>query len=256
MFALIAPLSAVGLFFGMLVAFEVGRRIGTYRRLRHPEGVAKGGGVEAGVYGLLGLLIALTFAGGVTRFEDRRHLVTEEVNAIGTAYLRIDALSSDAQPAMRQLFREYLDSRIETYRKLPDLDAAKAELAHSVELQGDIWSQAVGACPDSGLQAACMLLLPALNEMIDITTTRFTASQNHPPLVIYLFLAALSVTAAMLAGYDMSEFQYRSWLHMVVFALALSAAVYVIVDIEFPRLGLIRVDEADQNLVDLRRSME
>ena len=254
MFKLIA-LSVVGLFVGMLVAFEVGRRMGVSRRARNPEGVAKAGGVEGAVYGLLGLLIALTFAGGVSKFEDRRHLVTEEVNAIGTAYLRVDLLSADAQPAVRQLFRDYVDSRIETYRKLPDLEAAMAELAHSVELQGDIWTRAIAGCNDSGLQSACVLVLPALNEMIDITTTRFTASQNHPPLIIYLLLGALSLTAAVLAGYDMSD-KDRSWLHMVIFTMTLSTAVYVIIDIEFPRLGLVRVDASDQNLVDLRQSME
>jgi hypothetical protein len=257
MFKLVASLSAVGMFFGMLVAFEAGRRIGMARRLRHPQGAAKGSaGVEAGVYGLLGLLIALTFSGGVSRFEDRRHLITEEVNAIGTAYLRIDVLAAGAQPALRQLFREYLDSRLETYRKLPDIRAAKTELAHSIKLQGDIWTKATAACRDSGSQSACMLFLPALNQMIDITTTRFAATQNHPPLIIYLLLAALSLTGALLAGYGMSESKERSWLHMVIFAIVLSTALYVIIDLEFPRLGLIRMDTADQNLVELRQSMQ
>jgi hypothetical protein len=252
----LVALSVIGMFFGMLLAFEVGRRIGKYRRARYPEGVAKGGGVEGAVYGLLGLLIALTFAGGVSRFEDRRHLITEEVNAIGTAYLRIDVLSEGAQAEVRQLFRDYLDSRIETYRRLPDLEAAKAELAHSVELQGDIWTKGIAACNESGKQSACMLFLPALNQMIDITTTRLTASQNHPPLIVYLLLGALSLTASVLAGHDMSEFKNRSWLHMVVFTLALSTVVYVIVDIELPRMGLVRVDASDQNLVELRQSMQ
>jgi hypothetical protein len=31
--------------------------------------------------------------------------------------------------------------------------------------------------------------------------------------------------------------------------------VYVIVDIEYPRLGFIRVDAADQAMIDLRRGM-
>lgn len=256
MFSLIASFSAIGLFLGMLALFEVGRRIGKVSLDRHRDSVAKGGGaVEAGVYGLLGLLIALTFTGAVSRLDDRRHLITQEVNAIGTAYLRIDLLSAGVQPALRQLFREYLDSRLETYRKLPDLVAAKQELAHSIKLQGDIWNKAIDACHDSGSQPICMLFLPALNQMNDITTTRFAASQNHPPLVIYFLLAALSLIGSLLAGYGMSESKDRSWLHMVVFATMLSTAVYVIIDLEFPRLGLIRVDAADQSLIELRQSM-
>ena len=111
-----ASLLAGGLLLGMLIFFEVGRRIGKARVVHHPEGLAKGSGaVEAGIYGLLGLLIAFTFSGGASRFESRRQMVTEEANAIGTAYLRIDLLPEASQPVLRQLFREYLDSRLETY---------------------------------------------------------------------------------------------------------------------------------------------
>lgn len=175
----------IGLLIGMVLCLEAGRRIGAARLIRHPEGLAKGGGtVEAAVYGLLGLLVALTFTGAVSRFEARRHLVTQEGNAISTAYLRIDLLPAAAQPHMRQLFRAYLDSRLKTYQKLPDLEAAKAELARSYKLQGAIWSSAIAACSDSCAQAAQVLLLPALNKMFDITTSRYEAVRNHPPLVM------------------------------------------------------------------------
>jgi hypothetical protein len=98
-------------------------------------------------------------------------------------------------------------------------------------------------------------VLPALNEMIDITTTRHVATQNHPPLVIYLLLASLSLVGSLLVGYGMSENKRQSWLHTTAFAIVLSLTTYVIVDLEFPRVGLIRVDAADQVLVDLRKSM-
>jgi len=35
-----------------------------------------------------------------------------------------------------------------------------------------------------------------------------------------------------------------------------AVAVFVVLDIEFPRLGLVRVDAFDQALVDLRGSMK
>lgn len=104
-------LLAGSLFFGMLLVFEVGRRFGLARRRRDPDGVDKGTGpVEAAVFGLLGLLLAFTFSGAASRFEDRRHLVTEEANAIVSAYLRIDLLPPDTQPAIRQLFARYLNT--------------------------------------------------------------------------------------------------------------------------------------------------
>ena len=48
----------------------------------------------------------------------------------------------------------------------------------------------------------------------------------------------------------------RNWLHMIGFAAIMAVAVCVILDIEFPRLGLIRVDAFDQALVELRASMK
>lgn len=256
--ALIASLSTACLFFAMLIFSEVGRRIGIARLARDSEGVTKGASAaEAAVFGLLGLLIAFTFSGAASRFEDRRHLIGSEANAIGTAYLRIDLLPGDAQPEMRELFRRYLDARSATYVDADDRTATKARLAEGAALQGDIWTKAVTACnrPEASAQAT-MLLLPALNELIDITATRAMATQNHPPLVVFLLLGGLSLVGALLVGYGTSSNKDRSWFHTVVFAAILSLTVYVIVDLEFPRLGLIRVDAADQVLIELRKSMQ
>jgi hypothetical protein len=249
--------SVAGLFLGMLLFAEVGRRIGVARIRRHPEGVAKGAAAaEAAVFGLLGLLIALTFSGAASRFEDRRHLITSEANAIGTAYLRLDLLPADAQPELKALFRRYVDVRTTTYRDIEDEPATAAKLAEGAALQGQIWAKAVAACrrPDAPFQAF-MLLIPALNEMIDITTTRWMATRNHPPLIIFLLLGGLSLVGAMLVGYGISANKQRTWFHTLVFSLFIALSVYVIVDLEFPRLGLIRIDAYDEVLTDLRKSM-
>jgi len=77
----------------------------------------------------------------------------------------------------------------------------------------------------------------------------------HPPLVIYGMLFGLALGSALLTGYAMAPAQKRNWLHAIGFALAVSIVVYVIIDIEFPRLGLIRVDAIDQAIVNVRESM-
>lgn len=240
----------------MLVMLEAGRRVGALRLAADPEGARTGvGAIEGAVFALLGLLIAFTFSGAAARFDTRRQLVGEEANHIGTAWLRLELLPSSAQPPLRELFRQYLDSRLETYRKLPDVAAAKAELARSEKLQNEIWAQAVSATRDSGSPQATMLLLSGLNAMIDITTTRTVATQIHPPPTIFGMLAALALAGALLAGHAMAGAKKRSWLHIICFAAIMALTVYVIVDIEYPRLGLIRVDAVDQVLVKLRQSM-
>ncbi|MET3654890.1 hypothetical protein [Dyella japonica] len=257
-FELSATLSMVGLFGGMLLSAEIGRRIGSARIARHPEGLSKGiDAAEAAVFGLLGLLIAFTFSGASSRFDDRRHLISAEVNAVDTAYMRIDLLPTDTQPQMRGLFRRYLETRLVVYRDVDDKGATTARLDETAALQREIWRQALAACHRADADPhAALLLLPALNALIDITATRTMATRAHPPLAIYLMLAGLCVLAALLVGYDTSLNSDRSWLHTVVFTATLSLTVYVIVDIEFPRQGLIRVNAADQAFSDLRARMQ
>ena len=186
---------------GIIVLLEVGRRIGARRLAEEGETAAKGfGAIESAVFALLGLILAFSFSGALTRFDARRHLVVAEANDIATAFLRIDLLPTDAQAPMRDLFRRYLDSRIETYRKLPDMEAAQAELARSLKLQSEIWSLAVSSSQKSATPQAMMILLPALNAMIDITTTRTEAAILHSPPIIWVMLGTLTFACTLFAG--------------------------------------------------------
>jgi hypothetical protein len=247
----VAPLIGVGLFLGILALLELGRRIGLGAQ---EEGARAGiGAVEGAAFGLMGLLIAFTFSGAASRFDARRELIVQEANAIGTAWLRLDLLSESAQPALRDAFRGYLDSRLATYAKLPDVEAARAEVEHSEALQREIWSTAATAC--HGSPSACSLLLPALNDMIDIHTTRTMATENHPPLIIFALLVLLALACSLLAGYAMAG-PGRRLLHMLGFATIIAFSVYVILDLEYPRIGWIRIDTTDRVLRDLRASMD
>ena len=250
------PVIAVGLFGGVLAFLELGRRIG---RRRIASGATEGGGfgaVESAIFGLMGLLIAFTFSGAAGRFDSRRDLVTQEANAIGTAWLRIDLVPADAQAKLRDLFRRYVDSRLETYRKAGQIELAMAEFARSGTLQQEMWTLAVAGCRDPGAApGACVLVLNAMNEMIDITTTRLMATRLHPPPVIYAMLVILTLASALLAGHAMASHPRWSWMHGLALATVMSATVYIIIDLEYPRLGFIRVDAADELMVDVRKSM-
>jgi hypothetical protein len=255
---MIAFAATFALLLGILGCLELGRRIGMANLARTsadtPEGAST---IDAAIFTLLGLLIAFTFSGGATRFEDRRHLVREEVNAIGTAYLRLDMLPQEPRQELHKLFVEYTNARARLYENIKLPKELKAKVEQSGEIQKKIWEKAVAAClqPRTPTQTS-MLLLPALNEMIDITTTQAVATQNHPPFIIFFLLGLFSFASAMLAGYGMARNKNRSWLHMLVFAIMMSFAVYVILDLEFPRMGLIRIDAADQLFYDLLKSMK
>jgi hypothetical protein len=182
-------------------------------------------------------------------------LIVEETNAIGTAYQRLDLLPAESQPELRQSFRQYLDSRLESFRRLPDLDAATRELEQSAQLQDQIWRLALAACARKGEGATTSLVVSALNDMMDTTAAREMAARTHPPRTIYLLLFVLALASALFAGHDMASAARRSWVHMIGFSVIVAVAVYVILDLEYPRIGWIRVDAADRVLVELRSRM-
>ena len=249
---------AVVMFALILLALKGGRRLGLKAIDRYgAAGVPGVGSLETAVFALLGLLIAFTFSGALTRFDVRRGQAVDEANAIGTAYLRVDLLPSSEQPKARDLFRRYVDVRIATYRALPDIQAAQLELARSQQLQDEIWAHAVSTTrmPESR-PGTDLLVLPALNQMFDITTVRVAATQMHPPVIVYLMLLGLALAAALLAGYQTAPQKGYDWMQKVGFAGIVALTVYVILDIEYPRLGLVRIDTIDQLLVNARAGMK
>jgi len=255
--ALSSALLRLTLFAGMLVLLEVGRRIGARRIAEDPaRAVAGAAAVEGAILGLLGLLLAFTFSGASARFDARRELIVQEVNAIDTAYGRLDLLPPGAQPALREDFRRYVDARIAVYRKLPDIDAARVEQARVTELQASIWRAAVAACAAGDRPQMVGLVLPAITAMSDLTTRRTMAARMHPPAIVFVMLFVVALVSALLAGYGLGAGKRRNWIHVLGFAVTLALVVYVVLDVEYPRLGLIQVSDFDQALVALRARMQ
>jgi hypothetical protein len=99
------------------------------------------------------------------------------------------------------------------------------------------------------------VLLPALNEMFDIVTTRTAATRAHPPNVLFAMLVIVALVSALLVGNAMAASAHPRRLHSFAYAGVLAFTLYVILDLEYPRLGLIRVDAFDQVLVEVREGM-
>lgn len=218
------PYLAFLLFPAMILLLELGRRFRLGRK-----GAVQSNAVESAIFALFGLLLAFTFSGAVTRYDAHRQLVTEEVNDIGTAYLRLDLLPVQTQPPLRQLFRDYTTSRLHLF------NAVHEEVSPETQrLQREIWRQSVAAASAPGASAdATKLLLPALNNMIDITATRQNAFAMHPPEVVFFLLFAFSLGCAFLAGYGMTATP-RNWLYIVALAAAVTLTIYATLEIEFP----------------------
>jgi hypothetical protein len=256
-YTLFAALFVVALFSAMLLLLEVGRRIGARRMAVDPEGAKAGLGAVVGVvFSLLGLLLAFTFSGAASRFDARRQLAVQEINTLSKVYYLLDLLPDSIQTKLRDAFRGYLDAELQAIKALPDIRAAKRAYSRSSALKLEIQNQVIAACRNPSAQAmGAYVLLPAINEWIANSTNRIVAANTHPPFAIYVVLVGLALVSSLIAGYAMAEAKARSWLHIVVFAAVITVTIYVIIDLEFPRIGFIRLTAADRLLEELRRKM-
>ncbi len=246
---------AIALFFAILLFLELGRQLGLRQAAKRgaagPTGVSV---VDGAVFGLFSLLLGFTFSGATTRFESRRALIVQEVNAIGTAWDRIDVLPAELQGAIRAGFRTYMDALVATFT---DPAHERDPFNNPVEMtraQKDVWVRSVAATITVEGDKARMLLLPALNDMFGAVERERLARRMHPPVVIYVMLALATLAASLFGGHAMSAAPKRNWLYILGVAVTVSITAYVILELESPRLGLIQVDAKD--LAQLRANMQ
>src|SRR5262249_31751320 len=143
------------------------------------------GVIEGSVFGLLGLLLAFTFSGAASRFDDRRQWIVREVAAIDTAWLRIGMLPPEARPATQDGFRRYREARLGGYGKWRKCGAATQERIDVRQIQEEVWAKASAVCRTEAGAPARMLLLPAMNAMFDVAEARVLATRMHPPVIVF-----------------------------------------------------------------------
>jgi hypothetical protein len=243
----------IGVFAGMLLSLIIGQRLGRREKdVGTDSGRIQLTAVEAAIFGLMGLMVAFTFSGAAQRYELRRQLVVDEANAIGTSYLRIDLLPAARQAALRDKYRQYLEARIAIYQ--PGLHPSHEAIA--TKLQREIWAGTVAALAEAPPQAT-IIVVPALNEMIDVTTRRAIAAVTHTPKLIMAMLLTLGLVCSLLAGYVIGSSHTRhAGFHWLAFAFMITITIYVIYDLDYPRHGVIQIDFADRALTDLLADMK
>jgi hypothetical protein len=246
----------VVVFVGAVGALLFGHRMAARRAARTDGASSDGSGpIEAALFALFGLLVAFSFSGAQSRLDDRRAMIVEEANAIGTAYLRLDLLPEPDRTVLKDRFRSYVDARMTYYQRFLDVDAARSNHERARALQREIWDGAIAASARAVDSRAAMLVVPALNEMIDLTNARDAANRMHIPLAIFLMLGLLALVCAALAGMSMAKAHKPSRFHVFAFAGTMALTAYVILNLEFPRLGFVHFEGLDALLAQVRAEM-
>ena len=251
-------------FAASLVALHFGRTLGLrYRKHEGADGMAGLGKVEGAIFGIMGLLLAFTISGALQRFDDRRQLVLQKAAAVTAAYDRLGLFEGQTARELQRQLKDYVRARVDLYRMQHDFllwqrmeDFSREQQHQLIRHKNSLWNAVVAVCPKSGYQPACSLALPALNGVFEVARMRAGASEKHPPQIIHVMLFGLGLGCSLLAGFGMSASPARSWVHMLLFAGTLTVALYTVTDMEYPRLGLIRIEAFDHFLADAYEQMQ
>ena len=238
----------------MLLAALAGRALHQLRRRLAPEHEEAEHSQESyligSMLGLLALLLAFSFAMAVDRYEERRHLVIQEANAIGTAYLRSQLLDQPHRARLSGLLVQYTDNRIALGSA--GRDEVVSRLAANDKLLTEIWAAVTAARDSAHAYGISTPILMTFNEVIDLDTERKVARLVRVPVPVLLLLYSfLNMTAGVL-GFVLEG--RRAWLGAFVLFVLLSLYVSIIADLNRPASGNIR--ESQEPMLMLRQALK
>lgn len=242
----ITSISLVAILFGfMLVAIEIGYRIG--HRLNSPniEGTRiLTNATLASMLGLLALLLGFTFSMSIQRFDNRSDHVINEANAIGTASLRVNLLPKPLKEEAKKLMDQYTELRIDSGKIKLTSDGQRLEGHFEAEqVQDQLWALGLKAVEIDARPTISGLFIQSLNTLIDTYGSRVAAVNKRipPPVIILLFVVTIITTLVM--GFASGLHRSRSILSMLGLSILITLTIFLIVDMERPRRGLIQVDQ-------------
>ena len=235
----------------MLIATEGGFRLGQKSEASTADKTkSQVSTVETAILAVLGLLLGFTMSMAVSRFEARKQLVLDEANAIGTSFLRTQLLPAPDGPEIANLLHQYTDVRLQYGTAGNDFTRLASLREQAANLQNQFWTRAVTYAQKDPNPVSAGLLLQSLNQAIDLESARQTAFQNHLPVSVIYANGIVGLLAAILVGYSFGLNGGRQLFSTCMLALAITLVLAVIIDLDRPRSGFIRISQ--QPMIELQ----
>lgn len=235
----------VVLFAAMIVFNEVGYRTGRFVQSRTDDEVKSlTGSIQASILGLLALLLGFTFSMSMQRYDNRSMALIDEANALGTAVLRIELLPEEFRPETRALFKEYIQLRADVGQV--DLTKTQERKAYSLQisaLQDKLWALAIAATDADPRPVTTGAFVKSLNDVIDSQGKRNALLQMQVPEVVLLLLFVVFISSGGIMGYSAGLSGKRMFMPIVLVSLLIILIVFIIIDLDRPKRGLIQVNQ-------------
>ncbi len=236
----------VVLFTLILLFNEFGFRMGRFVQNHTDENVKTlTSSIQASILGLLALLLGFTFSMSMQRYDNRSQALISEANAIGTVILRTQLLPNNQGQEVSQLLQKYISLRIAVGK----IDLTKAEARQTynlqiVDVQNKLWALAVLATHEDARPVTTGAFITALNEMIDSQGRRNAILQMQVPEVVLLLLFLAFITSGGMLGYSGGLNGNRVIAPTIMMSLLIAMIVFIIIDLDRPKRGLIQVDQS------------
>ncbi len=227
-----------GLIAGVAVAHEIGFWLGSLTRSKDEPFDRQVGLVRTSTAALVAFLIGFAFSGAASRFIDRQDLIVKEANALGTAYLRADTIAEPQRGELKGAIKEYTSDRV-TLLSREGRDQIETLLGKVSGLHERMWKSAINATKDNAPLMA--IVLPPINEIIDLHSTHLAMARRHLPIPVMAMLLGTAAIGVGMIGFGNGRVGRRFSVLDAVYGLALAAALWMTIDLDYPGIGIIRV---------------
>jgi hypothetical protein len=245
---------SIALFLCMLFAMALGGLTGKRMQARvNEDAKAQANAVQGSLLGLLALLLGFTFSLSLGRFDQRSGEVVNEANAIGTAWLRSDLIGDERRDEAKALLQRYVAIRAEASTiSAAETQARGALIEEANDVFAELWQVAVAEARAAS-NPVTMSFAASLNDMTDALASRDAAINRHVPELVLILLFGTFILLGGVVGYSSGISRIRPGVPVYAMMLLIVVLVFLIIDLDRPRRGLIEVDQT--NLSTLNESI-
>ena len=229
-------LVALGLIVGIVAAHEIGFWLGSLTRSADEAFDRQVALVRTSTAALVAFLVGFAFSGAASRFIDRLDIIVKEGNALGTAYLRADAIAEPQRGELKAALKEYTADRV-TLLSREGRDQIEPLLAKVSGLHERMWRSAIEAT--QGNAPLMAVVLPPINEVIDLHSVHLAMARRHLPIPIMTLLLGTAAISLGIIGFGNGRVGRRFSLLDSVYGVVLALALWMTIDLDYPSIGTI-----------------
>ncbi|MEP6616821.1 MAG: hypothetical protein ABJA57_09595 [Ginsengibacter sp.] len=245
------------LLFGFIILFHIaGYQVAVYQN-QNNQGVNTNsiGPLEGALLGLFSLLMAFTFNKSASNYDLRKELLLQEANDIGTASLRADLYPDSIARYFRYEFKNYVLARIDYYKAGNNEIEIEAALKNAEIISSRMWDYATMLSQQSYFENSSRQMIPAMNIMMDSMNQREASRTSRVPESILWLLLLLANAGSFIVGYAGNS-KKINWTVISIYSIMTVMTIYLILDLDRPRSGIINTSSTHQYMDKLLQSLE